>query len=269
MNEMDVVEYNNIRVLTTKQLAEAYGTDGKTISQNFNRNKSRYIKEKHFICLSGREKTDFVNYHQFEDGSNKAKYLYLWTEKGALLHAKSLNTDTAWEVYDRLVDNYFRGKEGVQQLSINQDVPVTIQQYMERQQNLMEELVEMNRSISSRLSVLESGNSKAIGVTVNPGTKPFTVTENENATRKRKLNRLVSQMAKACGWTKSFALHRLYKTLEEVLDINMDDCVELYKEEIQDDACAIDTVVAYEHLYATAIRLCNNTLSKMNVEVQP
>lgn len=37
--------------------------------------------------------------------------LYFWTEKGALLHAKSLNTDKAWEVYDYLVDFYFRAKE--------------------------------------------------------------------------------------------------------------------------------------------------------------
>lgn len=32
-------------------------------------------------------------------------------QKGALLHAKSLNTDKAWEVYDYLVDFYFRAKE--------------------------------------------------------------------------------------------------------------------------------------------------------------
>ena len=42
---------------------------------------------------------------------NRASHLYLWTEKGALLHAKSLNTDKAWEVYDYLVDFYFRVKE--------------------------------------------------------------------------------------------------------------------------------------------------------------
>ena len=41
---------------------------------------------------------------------NKANILYLWTEKGALLHAKSLNTDKAWEVYDYLVDFYFGAK---------------------------------------------------------------------------------------------------------------------------------------------------------------
>ena len=34
--------------------------------------------------------------------------MYFWTEKGAFLHAKSLNTDKAWELYDKLVDCYFR-----------------------------------------------------------------------------------------------------------------------------------------------------------------
>ena len=43
--------------------------------------------------------------------ANRAAHLYLWTEKGALLHAKSLNTDKAWQVYDYLVDFYFRAKE--------------------------------------------------------------------------------------------------------------------------------------------------------------
>ena len=33
--------------------------------------------------------------------------------KGAFLHAKSLNTDVAWEVYDKLVDNYFEKSKAV------------------------------------------------------------------------------------------------------------------------------------------------------------
>ena len=41
----------------------------------------------------------------------KVRTLYLWTEKGALLHAKSLNTDKAWEAYEFLVDTYFAVKE--------------------------------------------------------------------------------------------------------------------------------------------------------------
>ena len=106
MNELQITEYKNIRVLTTQQIAEAYGSDTRVISNNFNRNKDRYVEGKHYICLEGDELKDFKTNHQFDDSSRINK-LYLWTEKGAFLHAKSLNTDTAWEVYDRLVDNYF------------------------------------------------------------------------------------------------------------------------------------------------------------------
>lgn len=108
MNELTVTEYKDIRVLTTQQLAEAYGTDRKTISYNFNHNKDRYVEGKHYIQLEGAEKSDFINRLENHDSLKNAKILYLWTEKGAFLHAKSLNTDIAWEVYDRLVDSYFK-----------------------------------------------------------------------------------------------------------------------------------------------------------------
>ena len=113
MNKLQITEYKSIRVLTTQQIAEAYGSDTRVISNNFNRNKERYIEGKHYICLEDGEKREFVDHHQIDDGSKKASKLYLWTEKGAFLHAKSLNTDTAWEVYDRLVDNYFEKPKAV------------------------------------------------------------------------------------------------------------------------------------------------------------
>jgi hypothetical protein len=106
---LQITEYKNIRVLTTQQIAEAYGTDSRVISNNYNRNKERYVEGKHFICLEGDELKSFKTNHQFDESSRINK-LYLWTEKGAFLHAKSLNTDTAWDVYDRLVDNYFEKK---------------------------------------------------------------------------------------------------------------------------------------------------------------
>ena len=112
MNELQITEYKNIRVLTTQQIAEAYGSDTRVISNNFNRNKDRYVEGKHYICLEGDELKDFKTNHQFDESSRINK-LYLWTEKGAFLHAKSLNTDTAWEVYDRLVDNYFEKPKAV------------------------------------------------------------------------------------------------------------------------------------------------------------
>lgn len=114
MNELAVTEYKEIRVLTTQQIADAYGTDTQIVTNNFNRNKDRYVEGKHYICLTGDEKADFINKNQNDFSSfTRAKAIYLWTEKGAFLHAKSLNTDKAWEVYDHLVDTYFNRKKPI------------------------------------------------------------------------------------------------------------------------------------------------------------
>lgn len=112
MNQLTITEHKDIRVLTTQQIAEVYETDSQVITNNFNRNKDRYVEGKHFIPLEGEEKRNFLNQNQIDLGSLKnAKTVYLWTEKGAFLHAKSLNTDKAWEVYDHLVDTYFNKKK--------------------------------------------------------------------------------------------------------------------------------------------------------------
>lgn len=107
-----IVEKNGVRVLTTRQLTEWYHTEEWQIKQNFRNNKKRFVLGKHYMALQGEELKEFKS--KVENiclVGKTAKILYLWTEKGALLHAKSLNTDKAWEVYDYLVDFYFRAKE--------------------------------------------------------------------------------------------------------------------------------------------------------------
>lgn len=106
-----ITEYQGTRVLTTSQIATMYGTDSKTISYNFSYNKKKYIEGKHYIKLEGTELKTFKASREIPDCHKYSTHLYLWTEKGALLHAKSLNTDKAWEVYDYLVDFYFRATE--------------------------------------------------------------------------------------------------------------------------------------------------------------
>lgn len=105
------VEIRGIRVLTTKQIAKAYGTDTDILKNNFTYNRKRFVEGKHFISIAGAELKAFKAKYEIHTNLKFAKILYLWTEKGALLHAKSLNTDKAWEVYDYLVDFYFRAKE--------------------------------------------------------------------------------------------------------------------------------------------------------------
>lgn len=129
-------------VLTTAQLAEFYGTSPNTIRKNFNANKSRFIDAKHYFRLTGENLQQFksevaeiyraqkVNLCVAESNvvqnditeSNvvqdclakkfhliapKQNVLYLWTKRGAARHAKMLNTDRAWDVFELLEAAYF------------------------------------------------------------------------------------------------------------------------------------------------------------------
>ena len=111
MHNLKRLEVHGIKVLTTRQLAEAYETERKVINNNYLRNKDKFILGKHYIAVEGDEKRHLRTSPQFEGELKKVSKAYFWTEKGALLHAKSLNTDKAWQVYDYLVDFYFRAKE--------------------------------------------------------------------------------------------------------------------------------------------------------------
>ena len=134
MNELTVTEYRNIRVLTTQQIAEAYGTEDRRISENFNANKERYVEGKHYVRLEGQELKEFLqSANSVVQNPSKVRNLYLWTEKGAFLHAKSLNTDTAWEVYDHLVDSYFN-KQKI--LSTAEQIQILAQGNIELEQKI-------------------------------------------------------------------------------------------------------------------------------------
>lgn len=109
----------------TFQLAEFYKTTEKIISQNFSRNPKNFVLGEDYFALEGKEKSDFLNHLHFEDGSKHAKTLYLWTEYGALMHAKSLQNDRALEVFRELRASYFLIQDAKQQPSaipFNKDV---------------------------------------------------------------------------------------------------------------------------------------------------
>lgn len=138
MNELTVIERENQRVMTTAVLAEEYGTTERRISENFNANKERYVEGKHYYCLEGEELKEFLqSANSVVQNPSKVRTLYLWTEKGAFLHAKSLGTDRAWEVYDYLVDSYFKKVDayGIPKTTAGQ-IQLLAQGHMELEQKI-------------------------------------------------------------------------------------------------------------------------------------
>ncbi|WP_024348219.1 ORF6C domain-containing protein [Lacrimispora indolis] len=139
MNDLKVIEYRNIRVLTTQQIAESYEAEERRIVDNFNRNKSRYEEGKHFICLMGDDLRGFRAKTQIGVLPNANK-VYLWTEKGAFLHAKSLNTDKAWEAYSNLIDGYYKQKDVLEGLSQEMKAIVMIDKKQVQMENRINKL---------------------------------------------------------------------------------------------------------------------------------
>ncbi|MBE6067953.1 MAG: ORF6N domain-containing protein [Clostridium lundense] len=117
MSDLTPIEFKNQRIMTTKILAEQYGTKEDNISKNFNRNIDRFVEGKHYYRLEGEELKVFKGSGLNDDSLKFVSVLYLWTEKGAARHAKILDTDEAWEVYEALEETYFRVKDITQNIS--------------------------------------------------------------------------------------------------------------------------------------------------------
>ena len=109
MNELTVLEHNSIRVMTTEQLAEAYGCRAIHIQQNFKNNRERFIAGKHYFKLEGADLKGFKNSLENIESvvGSRAPSLILWTKRGAARHSKMLGTERAWDVFDELEESYF------------------------------------------------------------------------------------------------------------------------------------------------------------------
>lgn len=105
------IEYRGQPVMTTEQLAAAYGASAKNIQDNHQSHTTRFVEGVDFWRLTADELRAFKNYPANSGVVDKrAPHLTLWTERGALNHAKLLESDTAWRVFGSLVDTYFMSK---------------------------------------------------------------------------------------------------------------------------------------------------------------
>lgn len=154
MSQLQPIVQNNQRVLTTAQIAESFGVDAKIVNRNFQRNSERYIQGKHYFALSGNDLKEFKGSRQFDDNLKFTSVLYLWTEKGAWLHAKSLNTDQAWDAYEMLVDDYYEIKNNVVPLNEKQSL-IAVLKLTTMTAEETEELKQVTTEHSNEIKILK------------------------------------------------------------------------------------------------------------------
>lgn len=100
-NEILVKEFRGQRVVTFKDIDLVHERPDGTARKRFNDNKKHFILgEDYFVRNSDEAKNEF--------GISAPNGLYLITQQGYLMLAKSLSDDLAWKVQRQLVNNYFK-----------------------------------------------------------------------------------------------------------------------------------------------------------------
>ena len=112
-SKLVLVEWSSRRVLTTAQLADAYKCSVDQIKVNFNANKKHYKEGLHYFKIAGKALADLRVRIPYLQISSMTRCLYLWTEQGAVRHCKSINTTEAWNMFDKLEENYFNPKPSI------------------------------------------------------------------------------------------------------------------------------------------------------------
>ena len=113
VESLSIISFSNIPVVTTELLASLYGTEPDYIRKNFNRNSGRFVIGKHYFLLDNEKLREFKHSMSLRPSvkiARNVRSLILWTERGAARHAKMLETDRAWEVFEKLEDCYFSQK---------------------------------------------------------------------------------------------------------------------------------------------------------------
>lgn len=223
MNQLQITEFKGQRVLTTQQIADGYGTKPRVISNNFNRNKGRFQEGKHFILLEGEYLKSFLSDSSNLGFAKNVNKLYLWTEKGALLHAKSLGTDEAWDMYDILVDTYFKVQKIQQQTieTLPSDPMEILRLTFQAQENTVKEV----EIVKERVSDLEENTP------LSPGDYSYIG---------RRINQRVSEVARGYGRITQEQRGALYKDINQGVKV-----VTGVSTRTQLRAKHFDTVLAY------------------------
>lgn len=121
------------RCMSDKTIAEIHDITTRDVRKSISRNEIRFKENVDFIDLKRWESGDHLLQHLGYSNQQilQAEHIYLLSERGYAKLIKIMDTDLAWEIHDKLIDEYFELKED----SINR-------QQLSPQMQLMNMLVE-------------------------------------------------------------------------------------------------------------------------------
>lgn len=160
--------------MLVKDIAEIHQSTVKRINELINRNKKRFKEDIDIIDLLSDENFKVVlNDLNFSTKTiSNSNNIYLLSERGYSKLLKILEDDTAWEIYDQLVDNYFAMRQSIQSenkaLLADKRLEIMEQNAATRRAQLMYKIAMATKSQRHRELMLNRAGKELVGEMVIP-----------------------------------------------------------------------------------------------------
>lgn len=147
------------RAMLVRDIAVIHNLETRTVNQTINRNIKRFKTGIDILDLKQITRSDVFS----EYGFNKAQWgnannIYMLSERGYAKLLKILEDDTAWDIYDELVDNYFNMRQAIKAdnkaLVANKRLAIMEENAKTRKANLLHKIAMATESQSSAQSIL-------------------------------------------------------------------------------------------------------------------
>ncbi len=259
-NMVENVGNNEIQTLTSMEVAQMVGKEHKKL-----------LRDIRVYCgqLDGANigLVDFFKESTYVDGKGESRPCFMVTKKGCEFIAHKLTGQKGTEFTARYINRFHEIEnkiDGVAELEISTAQIQKLMCFIESHQQFMESQEKFNQMMINKL---ENPTCSRIQQSMSHDADCFSAfigEKDEKQMRRENLNRLVDEMAVACNWDKKFALHRMYKTLEQVLAVSLDEYMRIYQTETGNVCASTWKVVTdSDRLYKTAVILCRNTIDSM------
>lgn len=159
--------------MLVKDIAEIHKRSSKVINQAINMNIKRFRAGVDILDLKASNfEVNLIDLGFTQNAINRSNNIYLLSERGYSKLLKILEDDTAWEIYDQLVDNYFAMRQSIQSenkaLLADKRLEIMDQNAATRRAQLMYKIAMATKSQRHRELMLNRAGKELVGEMVIP-----------------------------------------------------------------------------------------------------